>query len=170
LAELSERYAQNALVCLIQDLNTFYVYWDFTVMRERTVNEFIAKLRPDLQLVIRLCHYDYHSGARTPLKQVKLQCLDHGNYYFHDLQPYAVYCVELGAIKLDGGYICFYQTEPIDLYAKTTDDSELNLMRKLAESTDRLPQRERKRQVAGSPSSSDSYNCCCGLETRGNRK
>lgn len=110
---LSEEHAQNILVCLPQDLYTLYVYWDFTGLRNQIVKDFLQRVRPEYQLSVRLCRIEPESGQFAVECEVPLQQISFGNYYFRQLNPACTYCFEIGAKKPDGGFLCFYQTQPV---------------------------------------------------------
>jgi len=110
---LSEEYAQNSVVCLPQDLHTFYVYWDFTGLRNQIVNKFLQMVKPKYQLNVRLCRWDPESQQFVAQCEVVLQQIETGNYYFNNLNPVDTYCFEIGAKLPEGGFICFYQTPPV---------------------------------------------------------
>jgi hypothetical protein len=110
---ISDEHAQNALVCLAQDLCTIFVYWDFTDLRGRVVNDFINRIKPEYRLCIRMCRLNPESGDFSPVHEVGLQQITSGNYYFCNLNPLDSYYFELGALKPDGGFVRFYQTAPV---------------------------------------------------------
>jgi hypothetical protein len=110
---ISAEYAQNMLVCLPQDLHTFYVYWDFTELRNQVVQDFLGRLKPESRLMVRLCRFDPARQSFMTERTVILTQIAAGNYYFRNLSPVNTYCCEIGAQKPDGGFICFYQTAPL---------------------------------------------------------
>jgi hypothetical protein len=110
---ISEEYVQNRLVCLPQDLHTFYVYWDFTGLRDQVVQNFLERVKPGCRLIVRLCRLEATQQNFVPECTVALTQITAGNYYFHNLSPVETYCCEIGAQKPDGGFICFYQTDPL---------------------------------------------------------
>jgi hypothetical protein len=111
--DISAEYAQNMLVCLPQDLHTFYVYWDFVDLRNQVIRDFLERVKPDCRLVVRLCRLDPARRDFLPEQTVNLVQMIAGNYYFRNLNPLDTYCCEIGAVKPDGGFIRFYQTEPL---------------------------------------------------------
>jgi hypothetical protein len=110
---ISDEHAQNALVCLPQDLNTLYVYWDFTKLRSRIVNDFVMRIKPEYRLRIRMCRFNPENGEYLPEREVGLERIQSGNYYFPNLSPESRYCFEIGAVKPDGEFVRFYQTAPV---------------------------------------------------------
>jgi hypothetical protein len=114
---ISDRHAQNTVVCLPQDLDTLYVYWDFTELRSRIVNDFVMRIRPEYRLSIRMCRFNPESGEHIPEREVGLERIESGNYYFRNLSPENHYCFEIGAAKPDGDFIRFYQTVPVRMQA-----------------------------------------------------
>lgn len=115
---ISAEYAQNMVVCLPQDLRTFYAYWDFTGLRNQVVQDFLERVKPDCRLVVRLCRLEPGKPYFVPEQTVNLTQITTGNYYFRNLNPADTYCCEIGAITPDGGFICFYQTEPLQMQPK----------------------------------------------------
>lgn len=111
--DLSEEHAQNILVCLPQDLYTLYVYWDFTGLRNQIVTDFLQRVKPEYRLNVRLCRLDPENGQFGAWRELSLQHITNGNYYFRNLNPIDTYCCELGAKNPAGDFICFYQTLPV---------------------------------------------------------
>jgi hypothetical protein len=116
---ISAEYAQNMLVCLPQDLHTFYVYWDFSGLRNQVVQDFLERIKPECRLVVRLCRLDSARQSFAPERTVIITQIAAGNYYFRNLSPVDTYCCEIGAQKPDGGFICFFQTNPLRMQPVT---------------------------------------------------
>jgi hypothetical protein len=114
---ISDEHAQNILICLPQDLNTLYVYWDFSELRSRIVNDFVMRIKPEYRLCIRMCRFNPARGECIPEREVGLERIGSGNYYFRNLSPENHYCFEIGAANPDGEFIRFYQTAPVRMQA-----------------------------------------------------
>jgi hypothetical protein len=114
---ISDEHAQNTLVCLPQDRNTLYVYWDFTKLRSRIVNDFVMRIQPEYRLRIRMCRFNPENGEYLPEREIELKRIELGNYYFRDLSPEYHYRFEMGVAKPDGQFVHFYQTAPVRMQA-----------------------------------------------------
>jgi len=99
-------YHQNVLIYLPQDLHTIFVYWDFTPARMQTLADFYQHVQPRMQLILRLCRQD---GFGTE-QQLPLAGLEPGGRYFYNLDPHAVYQVELGARSPEEEFVLFSRT------------------------------------------------------------
>jgi hypothetical protein len=106
-----------------QDLHTLYVYWDFCGLRNQIVKDFLNRVKPEYRLSIRLCRLTQEDQQYVAEREVYLEQIATGNYYFYHLNPIETYCFELGAKKPDGGFICFYQTQAVRL--QPSEDKEV---------------------------------------------
>ncbi|MGI9861971.1 DUF4912 domain-containing protein [Moorella naiadis] len=111
MLDLSSGYHQNILVCLPQDLHTFYAYWDFTPPRMQTLVDFFQQVRPDMKLALRL----YRRDVSLPDREVVLAEPGPGGSYFSNLDEGAVYHLELGARSPAGEFVVFSRTKDIQL-------------------------------------------------------
>lgn len=103
---IAHDFPGNELVCMLQDLHTVYVYWDFTAGRMRTLADFLTAMRPEMQLTLRLCRRD----ASLPEQEIILTTLEPGGRYFFNLDDAAAYQVELGASSPTGEFVLFSRT------------------------------------------------------------
>lgn len=106
-----ERSHLNGLVCLLQDLQNLYVYWDFSPERIRTFNNYITNIIPGATISLRLCRF----GSETPDRMVNLGGFEAGNYYFRDITPDKSYHFEIGAIVPDHHFILFAKTPVLEI-------------------------------------------------------
>ncbi|BCV22138.1 DUF4912 domain-containing protein [Moorella sp. Hama-1] len=113
MLDLASGYHQNALICLPQDQHTCYVYWDFTPARIRTLVDFLQRVRPEMQLALRLCSHDNHQPDREVI--LEQGGVGPGSCYFHDLDARAAYHLELGARSPAGEFVVFSRTGIIRL-------------------------------------------------------
>lgn len=106
MKDLSHGYNQNDLICLPQDIHTFYVYWDFTPARIRTLVDFFQYVRPEMKLILRLRRQD----CSLPEQQLILENLEPGWCSFSNLDESAAYHLELGARSPEGEFVIFLRT------------------------------------------------------------
>ncbi|SMB98943.1 protein of unknown function [Thermanaeromonas toyohensis ToBE] len=101
----------NDLVCLPQDPQTIFVYWIFTPQRIKALQEFLAKLKPEAKLSLRL-----RCPSSPSLEQeIILSSWEKGSHYFRLIDPHLVYCLELGVRTLEGDFVVFTRSSEIKL-------------------------------------------------------
>lgn len=107
----AERCHLNRLVCFLQDLQTLYVYWDFSPERIRTLTGFVDRIIPGATIQLRLCRF----GSEEPDGIAGLTSFETGNYYFRNVTPDKSYHFEIGAANQENRFILFARTPVLEI-------------------------------------------------------
>jgi hypothetical protein len=120
---------QNATVGLLQDLKNLFVYWDFSPERLWTLHDFLANVKPDMRICLRLVGFGPMNNAdRTIEREVYFEHLDaYGSYYFYGVNPELNYLFELGGKEPNGNFILFSRSGLMALHPSVQGHSSIGI-------------------------------------------